>query len=452
MDFIIIYERKQRELENAILLKIELEKRGYTCDIFQYYEGYKYNIFNINPPKVILVPNMYGSPNVYRTFSRYGKANHLVNLQYEQVLSEKWEKLGQHIPKNEARKAIHICWSNKIKDRLEDGGVPVDNLKVLGALHLDLLRKEYRRSSTDLKNQLGNMFDLDITKKWTLILSNFSYANMDDYRLKLNEANANTNLESLREIHTDSRNKILDWFKKILEKDKNDLIIYRPHPDELNLNPVLELEKMYKNFRLIRYSTSKDWIESSDNIYSWYSTSVIEAHFLEKPYSILRPITLPSEYDSVILKHAKFITEYNKFEEDYFKDDAIRGAAVDNYYVNQYYQVDKIDPAYKIYCDFLEKTYTAKKQHYNLNIKNKIIAKLKSISVIFVYFLYKISKIDLDKYRKENLKRNFFIEWFIEMDNQIASTDEKKEIEKRLKDIVNKQENILSKKLDESDK
>lgn len=37
MDFIIIYERKIRELENALLLKLELEKRGYLCGVYQYY-------------------------------------------------------------------------------------------------------------------------------------------------------------------------------------------------------------------------------------------------------------------------------------------------------------------------------------------------------------------------------------------------------------------------------
>ena len=111
--------------------------------------------------------------------------------------------------------------------------------------------------------------------------------------------------------------------------------------------------------------------------------------------------------------------------------------AIDDFHINNYYQIDKVTPAYKKYCDFLEELYFSEKQEYNLNIKEKIIAKLKSISVIFVYFLYKNIKINLDKYRRENVKRNFFIEWFIEMDNQIVSSEEKKQIEDRLRKVLN---------------
>ena len=324
MDFIIIYERKQRELENVILLKIELENRGYTVDIAQYYEGSKFNIFNKNPPKIILVPHLYGNSNIYRTFSRYGKCNHLVNLQFEQVLSEKWEKLGHHDPQDEAKKAIHMCWGTKVKERLLKKGISSKNLKVLGAPHLDLLRKEYRNDIINLRNVFSDMFKLDNKKRWTLFLSSFSYADISDSRLKMNESAANTNLESFREIHTTSRNKIIDWLTKILEKDTNNIIIYRPHPDELNLVSVEKLEKKYYNFRIIRHSAVKDWIEVANNIYSWYSTSVVEAHFLDKPYSILRPVVLPKSFDSVLLRHAYFITEYSEFEKDYFKDDRKR--------------------------------------------------------------------------------------------------------------------------------
>jgi len=438
MDFLIIYERKQRELENAILLKIELEKRGYTCEVYQYYEGDKYNIFNINAPKVILVPHLYGSANVYRTFSRFGRSNHIVNLQFEQVLSEKWEKLGHHNPHDEAKKAIHICWGTKTRDRLALSGTPKVNLKVVGAPHLDLLRKEFRINSEKKKQEFANIFNLDRDKKWVLFLSSFTYANISDNRLKMNEAVAQTNLEYFRVIHTDSRDKILSWFENILKKDTKNIFIYRPHPDELNLDPVLKLEKDYANFRVISYSAVKEWIAVSDNIYSWYSTSVVEAHFLDKSYSILRPNTLPDSFDSVLLKHASFITNYKDFEKDYFIDDDLRKTAIDDYHINLYYQIDNETPAYKKYCNLLEDIYILEKQKYSLGLQKKIIAKIKSISVIFVYFLYKKMKINLDRYKEETIKKNFFIEWFIEMDNQIVSNTEKINLENKLKSILSK--------------
>ena len=439
MDFIIIYERKQRELENDILLKIELEKRGYTCEVVQYYEGDYFNIFNINPPKVILVPHLYGNANLYRTFSRFGRANHIVNLQYEQVLSTKWEKLGHHDPKEEAKKAMHICWGEKTKERLVKAGVSSQNLKVLGAPHLDLLRKEYRKPPMDLKQHFSKKYNIDFSKRWILFLSSFTYANISDSRLTMNEASAGIKLSDFREIHTNSRNEILDWFSKILEHDTKNIFIYRPHPDELMLDPVVKLEKKFPNFKIIRDQPVKQWINASDVIYSWYSTSVVEAHFLDKPYAILRPLVLPDSFDSVLLKHADFITSYDLFKKDYFKEDKNRKTAIDDYHINQYYQIDTQNPSFVNYVNFLETLYKAKKQEFSLTIPNKILAKLKTISAKLVYQLYQYQNIDLSKYRNNSqIKRNFFIEWFIEMDNQIVSSDEKKEIENRLQNILNK--------------
>ncbi len=52
MDVLIIYERKQRELDNSVLLKIELERRGLSCDIVQFYEADKFDLLNAHCPKV----------------------------------------------------------------------------------------------------------------------------------------------------------------------------------------------------------------------------------------------------------------------------------------------------------------------------------------------------------------------------------------------------------------
>ncbi len=437
MDFIIVYERKQRELENAILIKIELEKRGYTCDIIQYYEASKFNLFNINPPKVILVPHLYGNSSIYRNFTRFGKSNYLLNLQYEQVLSEKWEDLALNNPNGEAQKGFHVCWGKVTKRRLIKHGVPSCNLKLLPALHLDLLRENFRRDSQKLKHELSQKCSLDPTKRWNLFISSFTYADMDEYRLKMNESVAGTSMSEFPLIHTGSRDKILQWFRKILKEDNQSLIIYRPHPDELNFDKVLELEKEYSNFRFIRFSSVKDWIEASDNIYSWYSTSVVESHFLDKPYAILRPNELSGDFDSVLIKEAKFITNYEDFQEDYYKDDFLRKCAISDESVNGYYHFDKNKVGFKEYCDFLEELFNSKgKQKFNLKFKNILKAYITTIAVSGVFLLYKLFKIDLEVYRKSNKKRNFFIEWFIEIDNQLVTKEEIFKEENRLKDIL----------------
>jgi len=439
MDFTIVYERKQRELENDTLLKIELERRGYTCEIVQYYEGDKFNIFNINPPKVILVPHLYGNANLYRTFSRFGKANHIVNLQYEQVLSAKWEKLGHHNPKEEAQNALHLCWGEKTQERLVKAGVSSENLKVLGAPHLDLLRKEYRKSTSGIKQFFSKKYNFDFSKKWIIFLSSFTYADIDNYRLKQNEDNAGVKLSEFREIHTTSRDEILNWFSKILENNKENIFIYRPHPDELVLHPVEKLEKRFPNFKIIREEPVKDWINASDVIYSWYSTSVVEAHFLDKPYAILRPKVLPESFDSVLLKYAEFITTYEQFEADYVQSDDDRKSAINDCYINQYYQIDTKKPSFIKYVDLLEILYKSDKQVFEMSIYNKLTATVKTVAAKLIYFLYRYQNIDLDRYRKDStLQRNFFIEWFIEMDNQIVSSEEKENIENILKNILQK--------------
>lgn len=437
MDFVIIYERKIRELENAIMLKLELERRGYQCSVFQYLEGSRYNIFNINPPKIILVPHMYDDRNIYRTFFRFGHARYLVNLQYEQVLSDKWEKVGHHNPKGEAQKAIHICWGIKTYDRLKDAGVSENNLKLLGALQLDLLREEYRQSTYYTRKFLSEEFGLETAKRWTLFISSFAFADILEDRLKMNEDVASISLKNHVELHTQSRDRILDWLTNLLEKDKENLIIYRPHPEELSINKVIELEKKYSNFRIISNYSVKVWIENCDNMYSWYSTAVVESHFLNKPYSIIRPIELPDDFDNVVLKRAKFITDYKEFELDYFKDDNLRELPIDDAYIREYYQVDKNYPSYIKYCDMLEELYNNidTEQPYKVAFKEKIGALVKALVIMLVNTLYKRFNIDLNQYRRRN-KNRFLMNWFIEMDNQIATESEKKDIEDKLRQTL----------------
>ncbi len=97
----------------------------------------------------------------------------MVNLQYEQVLSKKWEALGAHTPKGNAQDFFHICWGEKTVNRLIEGGVAKDNIRVFAPLHLDLLLKEYRQNSMALKASLSKCYKVDLHKDWVLFLSIF---------------------------------------------------------------------------------------------------------------------------------------------------------------------------------------------------------------------------------------------------------------------------------------
>lgn len=439
MNFLIVYERKSRELENAVLLKLELERRGYSCNICQYYDARCFRMFGFGEPKVLIVSHLYDTASVARNLSRFGSVSHLVNLQYEQVLSEKWEKLGHHNPKGEAIKGFHACWGTATVNRLISAGVPKNNVKLLGALQLDLLRPEYRQGKSAIRNDLGKRFNLDPCKRWTLFLSSFTYADIAKERLRMNESVSGTSLESFVGLHTASRDKILEWFESILRQDRDNYIIYRPHPDELNIDKVLDLECKYPNFRIINHRSAKVWIGSSDNVYSWYSTTVVESHFLDRPYSILRPFELPDDFDSVLLRRATFVTSYAEFELDYFKCDAERSFPIDESYMAQYYSVSQYNPSFMAYCDFLEGlSGAAESQIFNIKKFDLFIASLKTLTVFFIYNLYQFCRLfgfDLEKRRKKS-RNNFLVRWFIEMENQIAQLDEEKEIETILNAIV----------------
>jgi hypothetical protein len=79
-------------------------------------------------------------------------------------------------------------------------------------------------------------------------------------------------------------------------------------------------------------------------------------------------------------------------------------------------------------------------QKYDIPLRLKIKSKVIATGVKLVYSLYKKLNIDLSKYRNRT-KNNYFIRWFIEFDDQIASNEEKQIIEERIRNILNCRDN-----------
>ena len=158
------------------------------------------------------------------------------------------------------------------------------------------------------------------SKDWILFLSSFTYAEISEQRLKINENVAGIGLADIVPLYTDSRKILINWFNDYLEKNSDVEFIYRPHPDELNIDIVKKLAKKFKNFHIISNFSAKQWIIACDQLYTWYSTTVVEAQFINKECAILRPFDLPESFDSVLLKHGNFISTKEEFIESRYSN------------------------------------------------------------------------------------------------------------------------------------
>lgn len=412
MKILIVYERKNRELESAVLLKLKFESLGHECVIAQFYESDKFNTSKKSVYDVIFVPHLYCSKEVFRTLARFGNTKEIINLQYEQVLSKKWEDLGHHTPTNLAMNYKHICWGSATERRLLGSGIKSENCVLTGALHMDLLDSS-TEASHQAKFNLSSKFNLSPDKKWKLFLSSFTYADISKASLKQNEKVANTELNYFKDIHTQSRDELLLWFDAVLKKDPSSYLIYRPHPDEADLSKLTGLQTKYKNFKVISFGAAKDWIQASELILSWYSTTVVESHFLKKPYVILRPIPLPDAFDSVLLKKGKFIESLSAFENEvYFSDNyvdmALRNQDVESYYGSL--QGNALANISKLLESTANKEMPAMK-------KIPITDKIKTILASLVYHLYKSN----NKSDSGLLSISYIGSWFKYFDVQVAS-------------------------------
>ena len=129
VDFIFFYEHKQRELESVVLLKTELERRGYTVALYGAYEKNRLEVLPLKKlkPKVAVLSALY-TPSVLSYFSTslIGFNRKIANLQWEQILFH-CEEINPECKQNVfgfVQNAMHFCWGEKSRKRIVDNGVP----------------------------------------------------------------------------------------------------------------------------------------------------------------------------------------------------------------------------------------------------------------------------------------------------------------------------------------
>lgn len=440
IDFLFRYEHKVRELESIMLLKLELERRGYTV---AFVGNYDYKQIDNYYPKVFISPAIYNNNNLYGEFIKYGLIRKIANLQWEQVFTISNEKdinFAQNIT-GIGTKTINFCWGIRSKERIIKGGVNKECAIVVGQVNADLLKDKFSQS-LKRKEELAKDFNINSNLKWHLFISSFAYCELDKLQTELIiKAIGYKDYYRFKKISDESRESILDWFESMLKQDKETILIYRPHPDEAKKSTRLkDMEHRFPNFKVIPDLAIKHWINACDKIYNWYSTGIIDGIILNKPWRLLRPITIDEDLDYRMMHHAQSIKSYKEYIEDvqnYEIKDIIEKNILDSYYyIPDNYSYIKV-------CDILEEMLLTTKYdiHYTFNeyihlnillTKNKIKTILKKIientlSDKLIKIIFKT------KLEKQRIRKQILIDGY---EKNVINEKDINDITERLKPIV----------------
>ena len=357
LDFLILYEHVSREYESICLLKYELERRGYTADIRQLLDTKKLKYFTWRKPKVLVASAMYDDKTMNSfVYNNVGVCNKVVNLHWEQVLSEEQENSPFFNCQQSASYALHTCWGTQARDRIVKYGVPVENTAITGPIQMDFLRKEFAGYYAD-RDTICSQYGLDPARKMVLYISSFSTAYMSQREVEELNRLAGVGFDQFKLTSQKTMNTTLGWVADYLSTDEGKEVefIYRRHPSEWNSPILLDMEKRFPNFHLISDYSVKQWITVSDLIFTWMSTSIAEVYFAGKSCYVLRPYPIEWEYDPVIYKDCRHVEDYEGFLECFRNDDP--PFPIDRDLMLSHYDFTDI-PSYLRMADVLEKVLT----------------------------------------------------------------------------------------------
>lgn len=355
-DVLLTYEIRNREIENLCLIRRELERRGYKVLMRMQYGTF----FETETPveaKVVVVPAYYRERAKFYSSSHTIKTDKIVNMMWEQVFTATDEDnpdfLGSIKPWG--RKAVHMAWGEQTRKRLiEQWGVDEKNVPVTGHVALDFLRYPLSRYYMD-RDTLFDKYGIPKNKKVHLFISSLNFVGADKRVIKYASNDKNSKLIStLAEVSVETRNILVDWFERLLD-ETDDIIVYRPHPEELDCSNLVELAKRQDRFLVIGKESVKQWVLACDRLYNWMSTSIAEVYASGKGCTILRPVEIPEEADMRLFKNAPVISTYEDFR-NAFVDEGVQAFPIPEETIARYYSINNDKFSYELVADAIEKT------------------------------------------------------------------------------------------------
>lgn len=377
-DFVFVCESKVRELESCCLIGQELENRGYSVGIINWWMPQIYFDYEPVSAKVLMSHAVYKDESLNRELSYVKGETKVINMQWEQIYSEKELKSNVSPWKMEGnvKKVIHLSWGKENHDKLVNyDSIPEENIKVVGSVTMDFLNPKLRDYFFS-RDEIAEKYHIPSNKKICLFISSFSLVDLPE---NIQEPEFN----KFRIIQVNSHKEIICWIERLLHTRDDITFIYRPHPAEADNSCILELEKKYSNFHCIRELSVKQWIVVADVIYNWFSTSIAEMYFAGKTCYMLRPYQISNEIECLILRDGKYIENCDEFLESIDNEETAFPIPESN--VKSVFCNDNESFVYLRIADVMEKvinsngeTFHTKKMH---STKSVIKYKLKSTAV-----------------------------------------------------------------------
>lgn len=313
LDFLLLYEHPVREYMCCLLLQEELRRRGYTADIRQLLDRKKLKYFMWKKPKVLVASCMYDNEAINsHVYNNVGRLDKIVNLHWEQMLSDTQEEEEWFNFSGNAKKCVQTCWGPLTQQRLVQHGTPLHNAPVTGAMMMDFLRPEFAGYYDD-KAALCAKHGLDANRPLWLYISSFGYASMNETEVQELSAMAGTDFTQFAAVNRESMAQTLAWFDEYLTAHPEVQLVYRRHPSEWNSPALDALAAKHPGFHVLFEGSVQQWITAADCIYIWMSTAAAEVYFAGKSCHVLRPVPIPHEFDPVIYKNCTAITDYAAF-------------------------------------------------------------------------------------------------------------------------------------------
>lgn len=312
VDFVLGYEFWKRELYGLTLLKLELERRGYTVELVNRCIDADGDHKRLTlAPKVVVYPWIYTDRDVVKATQFVGQVSHIVNLQSEQIFSSltKQHKFAEGY----AKRARHVCWGALSKDRFLAEEVAEDHVRVCGNIHLDINHPRFAHIFPR-RDKFAQKFRLEEKKTWAMFLSNFKQAVLYPEQVF---PQVSEDQRTLAEIEKKTYRFVLDALRRFLESHDDMEIIYRPHPDEgrMDYDALRKMEETYAHFHVIPDRSIQEWIRVCDRFLTYISTGVTDVIYAGKPAALLRPVSLPEAMDNdVFLLNERPVKTYEELE------------------------------------------------------------------------------------------------------------------------------------------